>query len=63
MIGVPPTTVHEVVNRSVNTLHAAVERAVAHLKDWKILVTRYRPLTRFPNILKAVLALVLYKKG
>ncbi|MEU1568627.1 transposase family protein [Streptomyces mirabilis] len=51
-------------NRSINTLRAAVERAMAHLKDWKVLATRYRgPLTRFPNIVKAVTALAFYKKG
>ncbi|MFE5549865.1 transposase family protein, partial [Streptomyces sp. NPDC056534] len=30
-------------NRAVNTLRAAVERAIAHLKDWKIFAT---PLPR-----------------
>ncbi|WP_329449180.1 transposase (plasmid) [Streptomyces sp. NBC_01426] len=29
-------------NQSVSTLRADVERAIAHLKDWKILATRYR---------------------
>ncbi|MEU2835475.1 transposase family protein [Streptomyces lavendulae] len=42
-------------NRSINTLRAAVERAIAHLKDWKILATRYRgPLTHFPLVAKTV---------
>lgn len=51
-------------NRSVNTLRAAVERAIAHLKDWKIFATRYRgPLTRFPAIVKAVTALAFYRTG
>ncbi|MFD5514034.1 transposase family protein [Streptomyces sp. NPDC127051] len=51
-------------NQSVNTLRAAVERAIAHLKDWKILATRYRgPLTRFPTIATTVTALAFYKKG
>ncbi|MEJ8632174.1 transposase family protein [Streptomyces sp. MS2.AVA.5] len=51
-------------NRSVTTLRAAVERAIAHLKDWKILATRYRgPLTRFPTVAKTVTALTFYKKG
>ncbi|MFE5548332.1 transposase family protein [Streptomyces sp. NPDC056534] len=51
-------------NRAVNTLRAAVERAIAHLKDWKIFATRYRgPLTRFALVAKAVTALAFYKKG
>ncbi|MFE5548807.1 transposase family protein, partial [Streptomyces sp. NPDC056534] len=51
-------------NRSVNTLRAAVERAIAHLKDWKIFATRYRgPFTRFPAVVKAVTALAFYKAG
>ncbi|WP_159426071.1 transposase family protein [Streptomyces noursei] len=51
-------------NRSVNTLRAAVERAIAHLKNWKILATRYRdPLTRFTLVTKTVTALAFYKKG
>ncbi|MFI1301604.1 transposase family protein [Streptomyces noursei] len=54
----------KVANRSVNTLRATVERAIAHLKNWKILATRYRgPLTRFTLVAKAVTALAFYKKG
>ncbi|MFE9139646.1 hypothetical protein [Streptomyces sp. NPDC007355] len=50
--------------RSVNTLRAAVERAIAHLKDWKIFATRYRgPLTHFALVAKTVTALAFYKKG
>ncbi|MEU5306990.1 hypothetical protein ACH4YO_42185, partial [Streptomyces noursei] len=56
--------VEKVANRSVNTLRAAIERAIAHLKDWKIFATRYRgPLTRFTLVAKAVTALAFYKKG
>ncbi|WP_369199163.1 transposase family protein [Streptomyces djakartensis] len=51
-------------NRSVNTLRAAVERAIAHLKDCKTFATRYRgPLTRLPDIVKVVTALAFYKTG
>ncbi|MCZ0991856.1 transposase family protein [Streptomyces noursei] len=50
-------------NRSVNTLRAAVERAIAHLKNWKILATRYRPPPRFTLVTKTVTALTFYKKG
>jgi hypothetical protein len=51
-------------NRSVNTLRAAVEQGIAHLKDRKIFATRYRgPLTHFALIAKTVTALPFYKKG
>ncbi|MFF3404545.1 transposase family protein [Streptomyces sp. NPDC002659] len=54
----------KVFNQSISTLRAAVERAIAHLKDWKILATRYRgPLTAFPAIVKTITALTFYKKG
>ncbi|ANZ21813.1 DDE superfamily endonuclease [Streptomyces noursei ATCC 11455] len=54
----------KVANRSDNTLRAAIERAIAHLKNWKILATRYRgPLTRFTLVTKTVTALAFYKKG
>ncbi|WP_331751668.1 transposase family protein [Streptomyces globisporus] len=44
-------------NRSVSTLRAAVERAIANLKDWKIFATRCRgPLTRFTLVAKTVTA-------
>jgi hypothetical protein len=58
------STGDKVANRSINTLRAAVERAIAHLKDWKIFATRYRgPLTRFALVAKTVTALAFYKKG
>ncbi|WP_370251726.1 hypothetical protein [Streptomyces sp. V4I8] len=51
-------------NQSIGKLRAAVERAIAHLKDWKVLATRYRgPLTRFPLVAKTVTALAFYKNG
>ncbi|WP_331751241.1 transposase family protein (plasmid) [Streptomyces globisporus] len=51
-------------NRSVNTLRAAAEQAIAHLKDWKTSATRYRnPLTRFTLVAKTVTALPFHKKG
>ncbi|MFE5546096.1 transposase family protein [Streptomyces sp. NPDC056534] len=58
------STGDKVANRSVNTLQATVERAIAHLKDWKILATRYRgPLTRFALVAKTVTALSFYKRA
>ncbi|MFC8851433.1 transposase family protein [Micromonospora sp. NPDC057141] len=57
------STGDKVANRSISTLRAAVERTIAHLKDWKILATRYRgPLTRFALVAKTVTALAFYKK-
>ncbi|MGW8955783.1 transposase family protein [Streptomyces sp. NPDC055709] len=55
---------NKVFNQSVSTLRAAVERAIAHLKDWKILATRYRgPLTGLHHIVKTITTLTFYKKG
>ncbi|MCY0963538.1 transposase family protein, partial [Streptomyces sp. H27-H5] len=54
----------KVYNRSIGELRAAVERTIAHLKDWKILATRYRgPLQAFPLIARTITALTFYKKG
>jgi hypothetical protein len=50
--------------QSISRLRAAVEQAIAHLKDWKILATRYRgPLAVFPLITKTITAPAFYKKG
>ncbi|WP_331751289.1 transposase (plasmid) [Streptomyces globisporus] len=58
------STGDKVANHAINAHRAAVERAIAHLKDWKIFATRYRgPLTRFPLVAKTVTALAFYKKG
>lgn len=49
-------------NRSLSALRAAVERAIAHLKNWKILKIGYRrPLDRFHTVLKTVTALHFYE--
>jgi hypothetical protein len=54
----------KIYNQSISKLRAAVERAIAHLKDWKILATRYRgPLGAFPLVIKTITALAFYKKG
>ncbi|MER6075845.1 transposase family protein [Streptomyces sp. NPDC001817] len=54
----------KIYNQSISRLRAAVERAIAHLKDWKIPATRYRsPLATFPLITKTITALTFYKKG
>jgi hypothetical protein len=49
-------------NRSLSRLRAAVERAIAHLKDWKILKTGYhRIMTDFPDVLRTVTALEIFR--
>jgi hypothetical protein len=50
------------LNRSISALRAAVERTIAHLKDWKILATRYRgPLDTFPGIVRTITALAFFR--
>lgn len=49
-------------NYSVNRLRAAVERAISHLKNWKILKTGYhRIMTDFPDLLRTVTALEVFR--
>jgi DDE superfamily endonuclease len=49
-------------NRSVNQIRAAVERAIAHLKNWKILKTGYhRIMHDFPDMLRTVTMLEIYR--
>ncbi|MCD0484998.1 transposase [Streptacidiphilus sp. ASG 303] len=58
----PLTDVERAANRRHARLRSPVERAVAHLKTWKILSTPYRgPLERFPTVLAAVSALEIYR--
>jgi hypothetical protein len=45
------TTKQKTYNYSLNRLRAAVERAISHLKNWKILKTGYhRIMTDFPDV-------------
>lgn len=49
-------------NYSVNRLRAAVERAISHLKNWKILNTGYhRIMADFPDVLRTVTALEIFR--
>ena len=49
-------------NASVSSIRAAVERANAHLQNWKILATRFRPpLEKFPATLRAIVGLYFLK--
>lgn len=51
-------------NHDLASLRAAVERAIAHLKNWKILATGYRGrLTELPMIIRVITKLELYRLG
>lgn len=51
-------------NKQVSSLRAAVERAIAHLKTWRILHTDYRrPLTTFATSFRAVIGLHFFKEA
>ncbi len=56
------TEVQRACNRSINSARAAVERAIAHLTNWKILDTGWRGrLTEFPDVLRTVTGLEIYR--
>jgi DDE superfamily endonuclease len=56
------TTKQKAYNDTVNRLRAAVERAISHLKNWKILKTGYhRIMTDFPDVLRTVTALEIFR--
>jgi hypothetical protein len=56
------TAKRKTYNYSINRLRAAVERAIAHLKNWKILKTGYhRIMTDFPDVLRTVTALEVFR--
>lgn len=51
-------------NQEISTLRSAVERTIAHLKNWKMLATGYRGrLTELPNIIRIVTKLEFYRLG
>jgi hypothetical protein len=61
-VGGELTEAQKEFNHDVNHFRAAVERAISHLKNWKILSTRYRaPLEKFAGVLSAVVALHFFK--
>lgn len=54
----------EVTNRHHARLRAPVERAIAHLKNWKILATGYRGrLAELSDIIRTITALEFYRRG
>lgn len=51
-------------NREISALRSAAERAIAHLKNWKILATGYRGrLAELPKVLRIITALEFYRIG
>jgi DDE superfamily endonuclease/Helix-turn-helix of DDE superfamily endonuclease len=51
-------------NTGINQIRWAVEQAIAHLKQWKILATGYRArLTELPAIIRIVTTLEYYRLG
>ncbi|WP_394377910.1 transposase family protein [Saccharopolyspora spinosa] len=51
-------------NKTISSLRSAVERCIAHLKNWKILATGYRGrLAELSNIIRIVTALEFYRLG
>jgi len=50
------------VNTDLSGIRAAVERAIAHLKNWKVLSGRYRgPLEKLPSVIRTVVTLAFFK--
>lgn len=60
--GRPHTPARQACNHALNSLRAAVERAISHLVNWKILDIGYRGRpTEFPNLLHTVTNLEIYR--
>ncbi|HET8662181.1 MAG TPA: transposase family protein [Micromonosporaceae bacterium] len=56
------TAAQKAYNFSVHRIRAAVERGIAHLKNWKILKTGYHRIMRdFPDVLRTVTMLEIYR--
>ena len=54
----------EIRNRMIRSLRAAVERAVAHLKNWKMLAKGYRGLlAELPAVISTITNLEFYRLG
>lgn len=51
-------------NKTVSALRSAVERCIAHLKNWKILATGYRGrLSELSNVIRIITSLEFYRLG
>lgn len=51
-------------NAQISALRSGIERAIAHLKNWKILATGYRArLAELPNVIRIVTRLEYFRLG
>ncbi|MGI8310927.1 transposase family protein [Saccharopolyspora hattusasensis] len=51
-------------NKTISSIRSAVERCIAHVKNWKILATGYRGrLAELPTIIRIIAALEFYRLG
>jgi hypothetical protein len=51
-------------NKAISSIRSAVERCIAHLKNWKIIATGYRGrLAELPALLRIITALEFYRLG
>ena len=51
-------------NRKISSIRSAVERCIAHVKNWKILATGYRGrLAELPNVIRIITSLEFYRLG
>lgn len=58
------TDYEKTVNKTISGRRSAVERCIAHLKNWKILATGYRGrLAELPNVIRIVTRLEFYRLG
>ncbi len=58
------TDYEKTVNKTISARRSAVERCIAHLKNWKILATGYRGrLSELPNVIRIIVRLEFYRLG
>lgn len=58
------STGDEANNKHISGIRSAVERCIAHLKNWKILATGYRGrLAELPNLIRILTTLEFYRLG
>jgi hypothetical protein len=51
-------------NKVISSIRSAIERCIAHVKNWKILATGYRGrLRELPNVIRIITALEFYRLG
>lgn len=51
-------------NKAISSIRSAVERCIAHIKNWKMLATGYRGrLGELPAVVRIVIALEFYRLG